>query len=929
MKRIYVFYVCFALCMALFAQATDLTIDNQTPGWLSSKISQADRLTVENLKVTGYVNVNDLKFIGGLMENRNLHGCVDLSEVYVVGNKDNYMGKGSFNSDGTVNRLILPKTLEELENCLVAYSYPEGKYLHVDTLVFAPDNMKFVKGPFFSERITNNQGNFEIIGVPTHLFLGGAIDSIPGLSLLAGSRDGFRDHPGLKSVHFPPNMKYIGDCAFCGCGIEETNINDLQELEYIGEFAFTNKGTAIIPVFQPDTLKLMGVKYFNASAFEYKEGQHIFFGENIVSISTGADLKYSYGFGKRTKLIFHMKSKTPPTGHYPDNSCTAYVPKGAAAAYSASSWGAANVTIVEENPLEVIKISPLKIKLEAGETQQLTPTFIPDDADDLTLDWSSADPAIVTVDADGLVSGVTPGITTVYATSVATGVQGSCEVTVIQHATDIQMETPQITMTKLGETKQLSVTVLPENTTDKTVKWSSSNPSICTVTASGKIVAMGYGDAVIMAITNDGEIPATCIVKVARPKYKFTYMVDGAEYKSYEVEFNSPITPEAEPTKEGYTFSGWSEVPATMPAKDVTVNGSFVINKYKLTYIVDGETYKTDEIEYGKSVIPEAEPEKEGYSFSGWSMIPETMPAKDVTVTGSFTKGEYQLIYIVDGQVYKTIHMNYGDAVLVEDAPQKEGYTFSGWSEIPGTMPAKDIAVMGSFTVNSYKLTYTVDGEEYKSVQVNYGAAIIPEAEPTKEGYSFSGWGDIPATMPSCDVAVAGSFTVNSYKLIYMVDGEEYKIVDVAYGTSITAEAEPTKEGYSFSGWGEIPATMPANDVTVTGSFTINKYTLVYVVDGENYVTYEVNYDTQIFPLPDLTKDGYTFSGWSDIPATMPAHDVTITGTFTFVDAIEGVLADDGEYQIYTLDGMPIETLQKGVNIIKYISGKVKKVVVK
>ena len=69
-----------------------------------------------------------------------------------------------------------------------------------------------------------------------------------------------------------------------------------------------------------------------------------------------------------------------------------------------------------------------------------------------------------------------------------------------------------------------------------------------------------------------------------------TYTVDGEEYKTYEVEYGATITPEAAPTKEGYTFSGWSEVPKTMPAKDVTVTGTFTVNKYKLTYMVDGES---------------------------------------------------------------------------------------------------------------------------------------------------------------------------------------------------------------------------------------------------------------------------------------------------------------------------------------------------
>ena len=473
---------------------------------------------------------------------------------------------------------------------------------------------------------------------------------------------GFWGYKGYKSIQFSPNMRYIGDCAFCGCGIEKTNINDLHQLEYIGEWAFTNKAeSGQWSAYQPDTLKLTSVKSFNASAFDYKEGQHIFFGEGIETITTGADLKKDYGFGKN--LIFHMKSKTPPAGHYPDNTCTVYVPKGAAAAYNATGWGQA--TIIEENPLERITITPQKIMLEVEETQQLTPTFTPADADDLTLQWSSDNPSIAKVDNYGVVSAVAPGVTTIYATSVATGVQSSCEVTVIQHATEIQMTTSEVTMTKLGETLQLYVTILPESTTDKSVKWTTTNPSVCTVTASGKIVATGYGEAVVMAITNDGDLPATCVVKVTPEKYKLTYMVDNVVYKTYDVEYTSTITPEAFPTKEGYTFSGWSEIPTSMPAKDVTVSGKFAINKYRLIYMIDGETYKSYDVEYGTSITAEAEPTKDGYTFSGWNWIPDTMPAEDVVITGGFTfidaietvvadDGTYQ-IFTLDGKLVESL----------------------------------------------------------------------------------------------------------------------------------------------------------------------------------------------------------------------------------------------------------------------------------
>ena len=100
-------------------------------------------------------------------------------------------------------------------------------------------------------------------------------------------------------------------------------------------------------------------------------------------------------------------------------------------------------------------------------------------------------------------------------------------------------------------------------------------------------------------------------------------------------------------------------------------------------------------------------------------------------------------------------------------------------------------------------------------------------------------------------------------------------------------------------------------------------------MDGETYKTADVEYGADITPETAPTKEGYTFSGWSEIPETMPAKDVTVTGSFTLIDAIEDVIADDGTYQIYTVDGKPVEALQKGVNIIKYQNGTTKKVMVK
>lgn len=299
---------------------------------------------------------------------------------------------------------------------------------------------------------------------------------------------------------------------------------------------------------------------------------------------------------------------------------------------------------------------------------------------------------------------------------------------------------------------------------------------------------------------------------------------------------------------------------------------------------------------------------------------------EEFEITDGSLSGSYKLTYMVDGVEYKSSTVEYGTTITPEAPPTKEGYTFSGWSEIPSTMPADDVVITGTFTVNKYKLTYMVDGVEYKSYEVEYGAAITPETFPANEGQTFSGWSEIPSTMPAHDVVITGTFSDNSYKLTYMVDGEVYKSSHVEYGTAITPETPPTKEGYTFSGWSEIPSTMPAGDVTVTGTFTINTYTITYMVDGVLLITEEVDYGSTIIP-PASPKDGYEIT-WSSYPTTMPANNITINGNY-IATGINGLYADESDKQVFTPDGKRVQTPKKGLNIIRRSDGTIKKVVVK
>ena len=146
-------------------------------------------------------------------------------------------------------------------------------------------------------------------------------------------------------------------------------------------------------------------------------------------------------------------------------------------------------------------------------------------------------------------------------------------------------------------------------------------------------------------------------------------------------------------------------------------------------------------------------------------------------------------------------------------------------------------------------LTYVVDGEVYLTETLVYGAAITPAEAPEREGYTFSGWGEVPATMPAHDVTVTGTFTVNYYVLTWMVDGEVYHVDTLAYGSEIVEPADPTLEGYDFGGWIDVPATMPAHDLTIYSNITTGiesvasgdlKGCAIYTLSGQKVGTTDV-----------------------------------------------------------------------------------------
>lgn len=228
----------------------------------------------------------------------------------------------------------------------------------------------------------------------------------------------------------------------------------------------------------------------------------------------------------------------------------------------------------------------------------------------------------------------------------------------------------------------------------------------------------------------------------------------------------------------------------------------------------------------------------------------------------------------------------------------------------------------------TYALTYVVDGEVYATDNIEYGATITPIAEPVKEGYTFSGWSEVPETMPASDVTISGTYTVNNYTVTFKIGDEVIFSESMAYGTEIVAPEAPEKEGYTFDGWGEVAATVPASDVTYEGTYTVNVYNVYYYVGDELVHTAEVAYGETIPEyVYEATTEGDEFLGWiGDTYETMPAHDVTYTANITSGIEQSEIINHKSE-MIFDLSGRKVtnaENLKGGIYIV---NGK--KVIVK
>ena len=266
-------------------------------------------------------------------------------------------------------------------------------------------------------------------------------------------------------------------------------------------------------------LVVEGMKYLsqlNTSTLSmtYKEGPITFIGEDDGTVTlygkptsdivSGTDitLKVKYDGKLYTKTFANKAFK-------PNSNITLAAPSVTGGWKDASTVSVTGVTL-----------NKIVLKLYTGDSETLKATITPANATFKYVTWKSSNPAVATVDANGKVTAKSLGMADITVTTKDGGYTATCRVGVVRRPggnVSVTGVTLNKTTLKLGKgaSETLTATVAPTNATNKNVTWTSSDPAVATVDASGKVTGVAKGTATITVTTENGGYTATCAVEVA------------------------------------------------------------------------------------------------------------------------------------------------------------------------------------------------------------------------------------------------------------------------------------------------------------------------------------------------------------------------------------------------------------------------------
>ena len=364
---------------------------------------------------------------------------------------------------------------------------------------------------------------------------------------------------------------------------------------------------------------------------------------------------------------------------------------------------------------------------------------------------------------------------------------------------------------------------------------------------------------------------------------------------------------------------------------DMAVTAAYTINTYIVTFVADGQMVGTVTVEHGSDVLAAEFPEipaKTGYDQTApvWTVDGQTVTeltnvTDDVTVTAAYTINTYTVTFVADGQIVATMEVEHGGSVLAAqfpEVPAKDGadefepvWTVGGETVTELTNVTGDVIVTARYQANSYIVTFVVDGNMIATIEVEHGgdvlAAQFPEI-PAKVGYdqtapvwTVDGQPVTELTNVTGDVTVTAVYTINTYTVTFVADGQTVGTVEVEHGADLAGTQFPeipAKAGYdqtapvwTVDGQAVTELTNVTGDVTVTAAYTINTYRVTFVADGQTVGTVEVEHGSSVsgaqFPeIPakvgyDQTAPVWAVEGQTVTELANVTADVTVTAVYT------------------------------------------------
>lgn len=365
------------------------------------------------------------------------------------------------------------------------------------------------------------------------------------------------------------------------------------------------------------------------------------------------------------------------------------------------------------SPITDIKLNKHQLALHKSFNETLIATVTPPDATDKSLWWTTSDPNICTVDANGKVTGISNGTAEVIVQSKGSGVMDRCTVVVDSPVTGISLNKNALTLIK-GTNETLIATVYPEDASKKGVLWATSNPDICTV-QTGNVKAVDSGKAIVTATTMDGKFVAQCTVTVIIP-------VTGVSLNKSSLtlvrESSETLVATIWPANATDKAVSWSS--SNSAVAQVDQNGT-VTAISKGTAII---TVTTHDGGIKASCTVTVTPKQ-------FTVTAFASPGGYVTGGGTYDEGSNVQLNAYPDEHYHFVNwVSHGTVIS-----RKPTYTIYGLSS--------DFFIQANFDINLYTLTVNAEagGTATGGGTYPYGSVVTISAKPN-EGYDFAGWSD-------------------------------------------------------------------------------------------------------------------------------------------------------------------------------------------